>query len=470
MIIFNTLTRKKETFVPLEEGKVKMYVCGPTVYDYIHLGNARPLVCFDILRRYFEHLGYEVTFVQNFTDIDDKLIHRAAREDKTVPEIAEHFIAAYLEDSQNLGVKMPDIAPRATKSMDSIRDMIQALLDKNYAYIGSDAVYYDVSKNSRYGRLSGHSLESLQTGERDQAYFAEGKEAVEDFALWKFKRGNEPSWDGPGGEGRPGWHIECSAMIRENLGETIDIHAGGQDLIFPHHENEIAQSEVLHDAPLANYWMHNAYINIDGVKLSKSLGNSIKLRDLAADWTYPVLRFFIAQANYRSALNVDDDSLLAAKQALERVKNAVSRIKFLLEQPEELAEDSAVERAFEYVKTQEQAIYQAMDDDLNTADALSEAFILIHTFNQNENDPAYRSHRVLKRILELLTEFFSILGLDLAVEDEIPSDVIALLAQRADAREAKDWAKSDEIRDMIRDLGFDVRDTAEGQQCTPLTA
>lgn len=470
MIIYNTLTRKKETFAPIEEGKVKIYVCGPTVYDYIHLGNARPLVCFDILRRYLEHLGYEVTFVQNFTDIDDRLIERAAREGTTVPEIAEQFITAFLEDSANLGVKVPDVAPRATKSMDAIRDMIQALIDKDYAYIGSDAVYYDVSKNPNYGRLSGHSLESLRSGARDQSYSAEGKDSVEDFALWKFKRGDEPSWEGPGGEGRPGWHIECSAMIRENLGETIDIHAGGQDLIFPHHENEIAQSEVLHDAPLANYWMHNAHINVDGVKLSKSLGNSTKLRDLAEVWTYPVLRFFIAQANYRSALNIDEESLEAAKQALERVKNAVSRLNFLLEQSRVEAKEVEIEDALAFVDRQEQAVFEALSDDLNTADALSEIFILIHRFHQEENSAAFKSPIVLERILKLITEFFEILGLDLTVKDEIPQQVKELMAQRSAAREAKDWAKSDDIRDAIRKLGFEVRDTAEGQQCTPLKA
>lgn len=466
MKLYNTLTRRKETFTPLEEGKVKIYVCGPTVYDYIHLGNARPLVCFDILRRYLEYLGYDVTFVQNFTDIDDKLIRRAHEEHKTVPEIAEKFIKAYQEDSQNLGVKPPTIAPRATESMDAIREMVQTLLDKGYAYIGSDAVYYDVSKDPHYGCLSGHDLETLRSGNRSQVYKAEGKDAPEDFALWKFKREGEPSWDGPGGEGRPGWHIECSAMIHKHLGPTIDIHAGGQDLIFPHHENEIAQSEACHDAPLAKYWLHNAHINIDGVKLSKSLGNSIKVRDMAEVWTYPVLRYFIAQANYRSTINVDDESLRSAAQGLERIKNIISRLRFLLQHTEEASEEE-IQTWLDFIDEQERKIYDAMDDDLNTAEALGELFILIHEFNQKEDEPGAKSKQVLERMLEVITTFTGILGLQFA-DETLPDEVKDLLAQRQAAREKKDWATSDALRDKLMNLGFEVKDTAEGQQCTAI--
>ena len=376
MKIYNTLTRKKEEFVPIDKDNVKMYSCGPTVYDYFHIGNARPFIIFDTMRRYLEYIGYKVTFVQNFTDIDDKMIKRANDEGITVKELGDRFIAEYYKDAQAIGVNKATIHPKATENIDAIIDTVKKLVDNGYAYNVDGNVYFSTKKFKEYGKLSKQPLEELEAGARIDV--SEHKNDPMDFALWKAKKEGEPFWQSPWGEGRPGWHIECSAMANKYLGETIDLHSGGQDLIFPHHENEIAQSECANCKPFSNYWMHNGYINIDGKQMSKSLGNFFTVRDILKEYDGEIIRFFMLSAHYRSPINFADTLMEQAKSAVERVYTCIENLEFILENAEDIPCDDTLSAKLVSSRDKFRA---AMDDDLNTADAISVIFDLVYTAN-----------------------------------------------------------------------------------------
>ena len=469
MKLFNTLTRQKEEFVSIEPGKVKMYACGPTVYNYFHLGNARPFVTFDTLRRWLEYKGYEVEFCQNFTDIDDKMINRAKEEGVTVKDIAEKYIAEYYVDADGLNCKRPTYQPRATESIDAIIDIIKALYDKGVAYvIEGDGVYYDVSKDDQYGKLSHYKLDELAAGGGERGASYEGKKNPGDFAVWKFKKEGEPSWDSPWGEGRPGWHIECSAMIKKYLGKTIDIHGGGQDLIFPHHENEIAQSECANGCTLANYWVHNAFVNVDGEKMSKSLGNFFTIRDIVAHFPYQVIRFFILSGHYRMPINFSDELLRASQTSLQRITTCASNLRFTIanrndDQGDNLADQ---ELAVAIVDARKSFIAH-MDDDLNTADAITDIFGLVKAANTAVSSA---SKGMLEEALSALTELTDVLGIDLDEDEDggIPQEITDLVEQRAAAKKNKDYAEADRIRDLITSKGYSVKDTPNGPQVEKL--
>ena len=468
MKLFNTLTRYKEDFKPITEGHVKMYACGPTVYNYFHLGNARPFVTFDTLRRYLEYRGYEVEFCQNFTDIDDKMINRAKEEGVTVKDIAEKYIAEYYVDADGLNCKRPTYQPRATESIDAIIGIVQSLYDKGIAYvIEGDGVYYDVSKDEHYGKLSHYKLDELVAGGGERGASYEGKKNPGDFAIWKFKKEGEPSWDSPWGEGRPGWHIECSAMIKKHLGDTIDIHGGGQDLIFPHHENEIAQSECANGCTLANYWVHNAFVNVDGEKMSKSLGNFFTIRDIVAHFPYPVIRFFILTGHYRMPINFSDELLRSAQTSLQRISTCASNLKFNLDNGMngDGSADADLNKACE---EQKNSFIVHMDDDLNTADAITDIFGLVKAANTAVSSGA-ASKEALQNAYDTLMEITGVLGIDLSEEEEgIPSEITELVEQRAAAKKAKDFAEADRIRDLITSKGYSVKDTPQGPQVEKL--
>ena len=467
MKLYNTLTRYKEEFKTIEPGKVKMYACGPTVYNYFHLGNARPFVTFDTLRRYLEYRGYEVTFVQNFTDIDDKMINRANEEGITVEQLADRFIREYYVDADGLNIERQSAQPRATHSIKAIIALIKSMEEQGFTYvIEGDGVYYDVSKKEDYGKLSHYKLDELVAGGGERKANYEGKKNPGDFAVWKFKKEGEPSWGSPWGEGRPGWHIECSAMIKQHLGDTIDIHGGGQDLIFPHHENEMAQSEAANGCPLANFWVHNAFVNIDGEKMSKSLGNFFTIRDIVKKYPYNVIRFFILLGHYRSPINFSDELLAAAQTSLGRISNCVSQIKFALENGADAhpSDSETTSKLKEAVKAAEENFVAHMDDDLNTADAITDVFNLVSETNKAlAADDA--SAEALKLAADKIVELTGVLGVTLDEEkEEIPAEVMELAEKRAAAKKEKNFAEADKIRDQITALGYSIKDTPKGPQ------
>ena len=465
MKIFNTLSRKKEEFVPVEKGVVRMYSCGPTVYNYFHIGNARPFIIFDTLRRYLEYSGYTVYFVQNFTDIDDKMINKANEMGITVKELADCYIDEYFKDADGLGIKRATWHPRATDNIDAIIDIVKTLEEKGYAYNVDGDVYFAAKKFSEYGKLSHQPLDDLESGARID--INEAKRDPMDFALWKKQKPNEPAWESPWGLGRPGWHIECSAMATKFLAKTIDIHSGGQDLIFPHHENEIAQSECAHDVTFANYWMHNGYINVDNRKMSKSLGNFFTVREIASEFDYEVIRFFMLSAHYRSPINFSKTLMESAKSSLDRIYNCLSDMDFAAENAESRTDLTDSEKAFkETIETLKAKFIAALDDDLNTADAISAIFEIVSEANKQITGKKEFSKEVISFVAATIRELGGVLGILSRKDDETDSEVNAILEERAAARAAKDWAKSDELRDKLRDMGIIVKDTPQGQQIT----
>lgn len=456
--IFNTLTRKKEQFVPLEEGKVKMYVCGPTVYNYIHIGNSRPVIVYDTVRRYLQYAGYDVTFVSNFTDVDDKIIKAANELGEEVFELTERFIAAYFDDITALGCKKADAHPRVTDHMEDIIEFIGVLIEKGYAYESQGDVYYRTRKFDGYGKLSHQSIDDLQVGARIE--IGEKKEDPLDFALWKAAKLGEIKWDSPWGEGRPGWHIECSVMAREHLGDTIDIHAGGQDLTFPHHENEIAQSEAHNDKTFANYWMHNGYINIDNEKMSKSLGNFVLVNDIRKQIDPQVLRFFMLSVHYRHPINFAQDLVEAAKAGLERLRTAYANVAYRLESATNLADHDA--EWLEKIAQVKAQFEEAMNDDFNTANAISILFELAKQANTYLTE-SNTNEIVLKAFLETFEVLSDVLGIQLKQEEELLDEEIeALIEERNMARKNRDFARSDEIRDQLLAMNIVLEDTRQG--------
>ena len=456
MKLFNSMSGKKEEFIPIEEGKVKMYSCGPTVYNYFHIGNARPFIIFDTLRRYFEYRGYEVSFVQNFTDIDDKMIKRANEENITVRELADRFIEEYFKDAKGLGIREATVHPRATENIDSIIEIIKNLEEKGYAYNVDGDVYFSVKKFKEYGKLSHQPLENLELGARIEV--GDKKRDPMDFAVWKAKKEGEPAWESPWGAGRPGWHIECSAMATRFLGETIDIHSGGKDLIFPHHENEIAQSECAHGKTFANYWLHNGYINVNNQKMSKSLGNFFTVRDVVKEFEYIVIRFFMLSAHYRNPINFSHDLLMQAKSGLERINTCIDNLRFLSNNANE---DSSCDKDIQSLEGLKNNFITAMDDDINTADAISVIFDIVKYANTNFDENT--SKKTLEYTISLLEELMNVLGiLKEESKDFLDSDIEALIEERNNARKNKDFNRADEIRDMLKDAGIILEDTRGG--------
>ncbi|MBR1892235.1 MAG: cysteine--tRNA ligase [Lachnospiraceae bacterium] len=467
MKIFNTQTRRKEEFKPIEPGKISMYVCGPTVYNLIHIGNARPMIVFDTFRRYMTHKGYEVNYVSNFTDVDDKIIKKANEENLPANEISERYIAECKKDMEGMNVMPATTHPKATEEIDGMIDMIGDLIEKDYAYPTSDGtVYYRTRKFKEYGKLSHKNLDDLESGHRSEGHALKvtgnsDKEDDFDFVLWKPKKEGEPAWKSPWCDGRPGWHIECSVMARKYLGKTIDIHAGGEDLIFPHHENEIAQSEAANGVPFANYWMHNGFLNIDNVKMSKSLGNFFTVRDIAEKYDLNVLRFFMLTAQYRSPLNFSADLMEAAKSSLARICTAVEHLDFLMKNAsaeamtDEEKENEA--KAAEFITRFD----DAMDDDLNTADAISVIFELVKFVNMTALESSSKEYLAsLKEKIVLLTD---ILGIKVEKKEELlDADIEALIEERQAARKAKDFKRADEIRDELSAKGIILEDTRAG--------
>ncbi|MFA9556453.1 cysteine--tRNA ligase [Evansella sp. AB-rgal1] len=456
--LYNTLNRKIEPFVPLEEGKVKMYVCGPTVYNYIHIGNARPAVVFDMVRRYLEYRGYEVTYVSNFTDVDDKIIKAAEEMGEDVQTLAERFIEAYHEDTGKLGVKKADVHPRVTDTMPEIISFIERLVEKGFAYEAEGDVYFRTRKFDDYGKLSHQSIDDLQLGTRIQV--GEKKEDALDFVLWKSAKPGEIYWDSPWGNGRPGWHIECSAMVKKYLGNTIDIHAGGQDLSFPHHENEIAQSEALNEKQMANYWIHNGYINIDNEKMSKSLGNFILVHDIIKKFDPEVVRFFIVNAHYRSPINFSDDQLTSAASGLERMRTTYKNLQHRLQETVNLAEDN--DKWVKDIKKYHDEFIEAMDDDFNSANAVAVMFELVKLGNIYLREK-HTNKEVLQYFLKQLDEMSLVLGIHLKeVATLLDEEIETLIQERIDARKNRDFHRADEIRDTLKDKGIILEDTPQG--------
>lgn len=458
--LYNTLTRQKEKFVPLEEGKVKMYVCGPTVYNYIHIGNARPPIVFDTVRRYLEYRGYEVNYVSNFTDVDDKLIRAANELGVDVPTIAERFIAAYHEDVSALGCKQATVHPRVTESMDIIIEFIDALIEKGFAYESGGDVYYRTKEFKEYGKLSHQPIEDLQLGTRIEV--GEKKQDALDFVLWKAAKEGEIFWDSPWGKGRPGWHIECSAMARKYLGDTIDIHAGGQDLSFPHHENEIAQSEALTGKTFAKYWLHNGYINIDNEKMSKSLGNFILVHDIIKEHDPQLIRFFMLSVHYRHPINYNDELLESTKNGLERIRTAYTNLKHRMESSANLTEETDDNQWLEKVDALKKEFIKVMDDDFNTANAISILFDMAKQANLYASEKN-TSVSVLQAFISQFEELFGVLGVTLTEEAELLDEEIdALIQKRIDARKNRNFALADQIRDDLKDKNIILEDTAQG--------
>ncbi len=468
MRLYDTMAREKREFVPVHPGEVRIYACGPTVYNYFHIGNARPFVLFDVLRRYFEYRGYKVTFVQNFTDIDDKMIRRANEEHVTVRALADRFIAEYRKDAEKLGIRPATHHPLATECMDDILALIGTLVEKGAAYETEDGVYFDTSKDEDYGKLSRFPIEDLEAGARVEV--CAFKRNATDFAVWKKKKEGEPSWPSPWGEGRPGWHIECSAMARHYLGETIDIHTGGQDLVFPHHENEIAQSETASGKPFAKYWLHNGFINIDNEKMSKSKGNFFTVRDILAKYDADVVRFFLLSSHYRSPVNFSAEMLDAAGSALARIRTSLATLDFVAGAAPEAAQGEEASKAGEELRAAlpglKAAFLAGMDDDFNTADALGTIFELVRAANTAAASPGAAAGP-LREAAALLRELCGVLGVPCEAAAAVPAEVAALVESRAAARAAKDWKRSDALRAEIAALGFDVKDTPQGQQVAP---
>lgn len=463
MKIYNTLTRQKEEFVPITPNEAKIYACGPTVYNFIHIGNARPICVFDVLRRYMEYRGMKVTFVQNFTDIDDKIIRRANEEGSDYLTVSRKYIAEYKKDAEGLNVRPASVHPLATENIDEILSIVSDLVDKGYAYATDNGdVYFRTLKDTEYGKLSHQPLEELEAGARIAT--GEIKEDPMDFALWKSAKPGEPSWPSPWGEGRPGWHIECSAMARRYLGKTIDIHCGGQDLIFPHHENEIAQSECCNGVPFAHYWMHNGYINVDNKKMSKSLGNFFTVRDVANEYGYEPIRYLMVASHYRSPINYSVDVIEQCRASLERLYNCRDNLEFQLSHSEagEKEGEAAVRARFEGCRAQ---FIEAMDDDLNTADALSALFELARDANSTITAANAPSRELCEFTLSLFNELAGVLGLLYKKkETSLDAEIEELIAQRTQARQNRDWATADRIRDELKARGVVLKDTPQGVQ------
>ena len=462
MRIYNTLSRRKEEFKPLEEGKVKMYVCGPTVYNLIHIGNARPMIVFDTVRRYLEYKGYEVNYVSNFTDVDDKIIKKANEEGVSAEEISTRYIAECKKDMEGMNIKPATTHPLATQEIGGMIDMIQTLIDKGYAYNVNGTVYYRTRKFEGYGKLSKKNIDDLEAGHRDIKVAGEDeKEDPLDFVLWKPKKEGEPSWPSPWSDGRPGWHIECSVMAKKYLADEIDIHAGGEDLIFPHHENEIAQSEAANGVQFAKYWMHNAFLNIDNKKMSKSLGNFFTVRDISKEYDLQVLRFFMLSAHYRNPINFSHDLMESAKNGLERIVTAVANLKHLSENAKEgsMAADEAEKIAS--LKEMYDKFEQAMDDDFNTADAISAVFEIVKFANSNSS--AENTKEYIDTLIKKITTLTDVLGLKVEKKEEIlDEDIEKLIAERQQARKDRNFARADEIRDELLAKGIVLEDTREG--------
>ncbi len=471
MKVYNTLTRRKEELIPLEENHFKIYVCGPTVYDFFHIGNARPFITFDTLRRYLEHSGYKVTYVQNFTDIDDKVINRAHEENTTISELTNRMIKEYFKDADSLNIRRADIYPRATESIEDIIELIQMLEERGFTYVSSDGVYFEIAKNPNYGKLSGKNVEDLLAGASDRVGGKEDKKSPLDFVLWKFKKEGEPFWPSPWGDGRPGWHIECSAMTRATLGETIDLHCGGVDLVFPHHENEIAQSECATGKTFVRYWMHNGFINIDKEKMSKSKGNFFLVRDLTAQYPPMVLRFFMLQAHYRMPINFEKDLLDAAVNSWQRITNSIENLKHVSAgAPAEAADPQAqaAEKALAEAAAKTEAEWErGMSDDLNTADAIAAIFDLVRAANTAAAVPGI-SGSALKAVQDKLLELLDVMGLDPALgsEVDIPAGIMELVKRRQAAKKERDFALADSLRDEITAAGYKIEDTPQGPKVT----
>ena len=457
MKLYNTLSRQKEEFIPLEEGKVKMYSCGPTVYNYFHIGNARPFIVFDVLRRYLQYRGYEVTFVQNFTDVDDKIIQKAKEEGITPLEIADKYIAEYFIDADGLGIQRADVHPRVTDNIEEIIDFVQVLIDKGYAYEAEGDVYYDTQKFKDYGKLSKQNLAELNLGARIEVNT--NKKHPMDFVVWKKKKEGEIGWDSPWGQGRPGWHIECSVMSRRYLGDSIDIHSGGQDLIFPHHENEIAQSEARTGKTFANFWVHNGYINIDNEKMSKSLGNFFTVREISEQMDLEIVRFFMLSAHYRGPVNYSADLLEQAKAGMTRLYNTRNMLEFLLKNAQGDIQEGEIDHRNHLYDYKDKFI-QAMDDDLNTADGISAIFELASHINQTTDEKSSKAY--LAAALDLFTELTGVLGIiqKHALVDE--AKINQSIEERNQAKKNKDFAKADAIRDELKAMGIELLDTRAG--------
>ncbi len=460
--IYNSMTRKKEEFHPIEEGKVGIYVCGPTVYNYFHIGNARPFVVFDTLRRYFKYRGYEVKFVQNFTDVDDKIIRKAKEEGVTAPEVSERYIKEYFDDAKALNVVPADVHPKVSEHIPDIIAFIETLIEKGYAYEADGDVYYSTRKFEDYGKLSGQNIDDLESGAR--IAIGEVKKDPLDFALWKAqKEPDEIAWDSPWGKGRPGWHIECSTMSKKHLGATIDIHGGGQDLKFPHHENEIAQSEACSGQPFANYWMHNGFIMVDGEKMSKSLNNFFTVRDIRKEYSGDFIRYFLISVQYRSPINFSDTEMKHTKAGYDRLVTAMENLEFLGEKGADGPMTEAEKEAAEAMNGYRDRFIECMDDDLNTAGAIGVIFELVSHINVTVKDGSTKAFADAARAM--LRELTDVLGILQQKEDHTVDDEIeALIEERQQARKEKNWARADEIRDHIASMGYTIKDTPQGVQ------
>ena len=460
MKIYNTLTKKKEEFVPIEEGKVRMYVCGPTVYNYIHIGNARPMIVFDTVRRYFEHKGYDVNYVSNFTDVDDKIIKKAIEEGTDTDTISKRYIAECKKDMSAMNIKPATKHPLATEEIDGMIDMISTLIEKGYAYNSNGTVYFRTRKFEGYGKLSKKNIDELEAGKRIAV--EEQKEDPMDFVLWKPKKEGEPYWVSPWSEGRPGWHIECSVMSKKYLGDQIDIHAGGEDLVFPHHENEIAQSEAANGVEFSKYWMHNAFLNIDNKKMSKSAGNFFTVREISEKVDLMILRFFMLSAHYRNPVNFSEELVDAAKNGLDRIITAVDTLSHMLKNGER--QETLTKTEEELIKEYRQFTIkfdEAMDDDFNTADAITAIFDMVKFANSNANETS--SKEFVEQLKNQIVEYMDILGIKVEKEEEILDEEIEqLIKERQDARKSKNFARADEIRDLLAEKGIVLLDTREG--------
>ncbi|WP_434797924.1 cysteine--tRNA ligase [Terrisporobacter vanillatitrophus] len=459
MKLFNTMTRAKEEFKPLEEGKVKMYVCGPTVYNYIHVGNARPFIIFDTLRRYLEYRGYDVTYVQNFTDVDDKIIKRGHEENIAPEEVAKKYIEEYFVDADGLGIKRATVHPQVTENIEEIIEFVKELEEKGYAYAVNGDVYFDTQKFNGYGKLSGIKQEELEAGSRIEVN--DQKRHPMDFVLWKAKKEGEPGWMSPWGEGRPGWHIECSVMSRRYLGDTIDIHAGGQDLKFPHHENEIAQSEARSGKAFSNYWMHNEYININNEKMSKSKGNFFTVRDISKLYDLEIVRFFMLSTHYRNPINFSDEILNQSKAGLERLYNAKEKLEFIISKLSDDVKNAEELKLEEELKSFRQRFIEAMDDDLNTADAVSIIFELAKFMNSNVNENSTKEFA--NKVLAEFNELTGVLNVvNKKQEDMLDEEIEKLIEARTNAKKNKDFKLADQIRDELLEKGIVLEDTRQG--------